>query len=444
MPDPVWHRIRERLDLVRRGLGVAFGPSPRGDPGASDRPASRRPSDAAPSDPRLRGVDPTLAAYVAAHDPEWFSIDLGRPGTSSDWDAAPAWPADAASAPWPDPWDPGLHSDAPARSQDSEREHRRSRSDRARDGAEAHLTAAPAAPPSAAADPDGSDGSNLGQPDEGDGRRYRDGASTASDGRIGFGIAAPRRAADADRSAARDGSDRTDADPADGDVAPKPWPSHIPGITVHHRKWNGGSSSDRTSGDDHRNASPDDGSSGSAAAAQVTRPDPDDAGSPWTHQRPVRPSSGSFEASDGRPSSHVRTVARNGRGDVPVGRPRPAGQAVRFMPPLPPTAGSGSGTPGTSPFGALDSGPHGSEEPSAAGSGSFGAGQPGGAFGRAGRAADGAVRLTGAPWPVLPPPVAPPEAPYYGEHLGGAAGADPGAGTGGGRPDQLAAEQRVR
>ena len=34
MPDPVWHRIRERLDLVRRGLGVAFGPSPRGDPGA--------------------------------------------------------------------------------------------------------------------------------------------------------------------------------------------------------------------------------------------------------------------------------------------------------------------------------------------------------------------------------------------------------------------------
>ena len=31
-------------------------------------------------DPRLRGVNPTLAAYVAAHDPEWFSIDLGRPG----------------------------------------------------------------------------------------------------------------------------------------------------------------------------------------------------------------------------------------------------------------------------------------------------------------------------------------------------------------------------
>ncbi|GAA1974956.1 hypothetical protein [Microbacterium pumilum] len=49
-----------------------------------------------PKDPRLAGVDPGIAAYVAAQDPEWFSFDLT--GDAPE----PGWPGgDGALPPWP-------------------------------------------------------------------------------------------------------------------------------------------------------------------------------------------------------------------------------------------------------------------------------------------------------------------------------------------------------
>ena len=48
-----------------------------------------------PTDPRLAGVDPAIAAYVAAQDPEWFSFDVSSTAAEPDWTVG-----DAARTQW--------------------------------------------------------------------------------------------------------------------------------------------------------------------------------------------------------------------------------------------------------------------------------------------------------------------------------------------------------
>ncbi|MFH8251391.1 hypothetical protein ACH3VR_13545 [Microbacterium sp. B2969] len=98
MPDRRRPRLWTRLVAVARAalVRLADGADALAD---GMRAVARERAPARPDDPRLAGVDPAIAAYVASRDPEWFSLDVPEGMDAATRRAEPSAPPASLPAP---------------------------------------------------------------------------------------------------------------------------------------------------------------------------------------------------------------------------------------------------------------------------------------------------------------------------------------------------------